>query len=142
MIGRHAEAHDDDRREEHLVAASQSRQADARARDEQGRGQDPAPRRAIGHVAEDRLDHRRGDVGHEHEDADLRIGQPVGALRERQHRRQRALIDVDDEMPEREQPDQPGVGADAPRGAKEQRGSGGRGEDRRSRFCHNQAMVH
>src|SRR2546422_7736261 len=71
----------------------------------------------------------------------FRSREAVRVPEERQHRGDRALVQVDDEMTERQEPDELGVGLDALDGGDE-RGGGGPLEDRWLRISHDLPMVH
>ena len=80
--------------ERERVAGSEPDERDAQAAERGAERHQPGQRESVGHVPEQRLDHRRGDRGGEHErggggDADV-----VAGDQERQQRGDRALRDV------------------------------------------------
>jgi hypothetical protein len=136
-----AEAHHEHESEHRDVPGRDAHQRETDAREEHRRRQDPAPRDLVGEVAEERLDQGRGEVADEDDRRRRRVRQAVRVPEERQHRGERALVQVDDEMTEGQERDQLGVGFDA-LGRDDERGGAGLVQGRRLRVSHDVPMVH
>jgi hypothetical protein len=100
VIRGHPEAGDHHQGQHRGVGGREAEEGEPERGEQHRQRQQPAPGRLVREVAEEGLDQRRGDVRGEHDHPGRGVGQIERVLQHRQDRGQRALIDVDDHVPE------------------------------------------